>query len=132
MRPRTPIRPQPIELVNQTETTHIFTCKFINIRCVMEIEVSTQNLIAPLTREDVSTGCVLLDVLTEKPHRCTRPHSCRVIRFEGVNHIIDMRYTLLHCKLHLSMFRIQILCDCTSCFEVGASLKTDGEGLDFS
>src|SRR6056300_1250008 len=122
MRPRTPIRPQPIKLMNQTKTTHVFTRKFINIWCVMEIEVASQNLITSLTREYISTCGVLLDVLAEKPHWCTRPHRRRVIGLEGVDHVVDVCETLRHCKFHLCVFSTKIVCNRSSSLEVRTSL----------
>src|SRR5210317_922371 len=96
----------------------------------MEIEVPTQKFITSLTRKDIPTLCVLLNVFTEKPHRSTRPHGCRVVGFERMDHIIEMCDSLFRCKCYFRVISVEVLCNGTSRFKIRTSLETYRECFD--
>src|SRR6056300_422228 len=113
------------------KTSHIFTRKLIDTWCVMEVEIATQDLITPLTRENIPTICIFFDVLTQKPHGCRSPHSCGIIGFERLNDMTNTTKSFLNRECYLGVICCQVCSNFAGRFQVWTTFETYG-GCSYS
>src|SRR6056300_1762315 len=106
------------------KTSHIFTRELIDTWCVMEVEIATQDLITPLTRENIPTICIFFDVLTQKPHGCGSSHGCGIIGFERLNDMTNITKSFFNRECYLCVICRQVCSNFAGRFQVWTTLET--------
>ena len=96
------------------------------IRCLVEIEVATENLVSPFTAEH-HLDAHAADDSCQQIHRSGCTHRRHIVSFRVVNHIADGIQTLLHRIVHLVVHCADMLCHLLCLRQVGRALQSYGE-----
>jgi hypothetical protein len=127
---RAPIGAESVELVDESQTSHVLARERLHVGRFMKVKVAAQDLVTPFTRKYIPTRRVLLDVLAQEPHGRARSNRGGIVTFERMDHVVDVIDTLTRRERHLGMIRLEVLGDTSRGQEVGTALQTYGEGLD--